>query len=113
MKLGVCYYPEQWPASYWPSDAKRMAEMGISHVRIAEFAWSLIEPQMDQWNWQWLDQIIEILAAQGLKVVLCTPTATPPKWLIDAHPGMSVAVGANHQEIRLLHPTPAMHGMPP
>ncbi len=86
MKLGVCYYPEQWPASYWPSDAKRMAEMGISHVRIAEFAWSLIEPQMDQWNWQWLDQIIEILAAQGLKVVLCTPTATPPKWLIDAHP---------------------------
>ena len=86
MKLGVCYYPEQWPVSYWQRDAQRMVEMGISYVRIAEFTWSLIEPQMGQWNWQWLDQIIEILAAQGLKIVLCTPTATPPKWLVDAHP---------------------------
>ena len=44
MKLGVCYYPEHWPEDRWASDARRMREIGISFVRIAEFAWSRIEP---------------------------------------------------------------------
>ncbi len=86
MKLGVCYYPEQWPEACWPDDARRMCEMGISHVRIAEFAWALIEPRAGQWDWAWLDRAIACLSAEGLSVVLCTPTATPPKWLVDAYP---------------------------
>ena len=45
MKLGVCYYPEQWPESIWAEDAARMRELGITFVRIAEFAWSRIEPE--------------------------------------------------------------------
>lgn len=94
MQLGVCYYPEQWPESYWPSDASRMVDMGISHVRIAEFAWSLIEPAPGQFDWAWLDRAIETLHSAGLKIILCTPTATPPKWLIDQDPSM-LAVDAN------------------
>jgi beta-galactosidase len=88
MQLGVCYYPEQWPESYWRSDASRMVAMGISHVRIAEFAWSLIEPQPGQFDWAWLDRAVDTLHAAGLSIVLCTPTATPPKWLVDRDPGM-------------------------
>ena len=42
--LGVCYYPEHWPKSFWKEDAKRMAEAGLSWVQIGEFAWSKIEP---------------------------------------------------------------------
>jgi beta-galactosidase len=86
MQLGVCYYPEQWPRSMWADDAKRMAELGITHVRIAEFAWSRMEPRAGQYVWGWLDEAIETLAGAGLKLVLGTPTASPPKWLIDAHP---------------------------
>ncbi|HMC45568.1 MAG TPA: beta-galactosidase [Caballeronia sp.] len=86
MQLGVCYYPEQWPRSMWADDAKRMAELGITHVRIAEFAWSRMEPRAGEFVWEWLDEAIETLAAAGLKLVLGTPTASPPKWLIDAHP---------------------------
>ena len=86
MQLGVCYYPEQWPRSMWADDAKRMAELGITHVRIAEFAWSRMEPRVGEFVWEWLDEAIETLAAAGLKIVLGTPTASPPKWLIDAHP---------------------------
>ena len=86
MQLGVCYYPEQWPEAGWPDDARRMAAMGIRFVRIAEFAWSRIEPSPGHFDWAWLDRAVEILHAQGLKVVMCTPTATPPKWLIDADP---------------------------
>ena len=86
MKLGVCYYPEQWPEDWWADDARRMRDIGISHVRIAEFAWSVIEPEPDHFEWSWLDRAIETLHDQGLSIILCTPTATPPKWLVDAHP---------------------------
>ncbi len=84
--LGVCYYPEHWPEDRWPEYARRMRELGLEYVRIAEFAWSRMEPAPGEWNWGWLDQAIDMLAAEGLKVVLCTPTATPPAWLIRAHP---------------------------
>jgi beta-galactosidase len=86
MQLGVCYYPEQWPRSIWADDAKRMAELGITHVRIAEFAWSRMEPRAGEFVWEWLDEAIQTLAGAGLKLVLGTPTASPPKWLVDAHP---------------------------
>jgi beta-galactosidase len=86
MQLGVCYYPEQWPADWWADDARRMRATGIGWVRIAEFAWSVIEPTPGRLEWGWLDRAIETLHAEGLKVVLGTPTATPPKWLVDTHP---------------------------
>ncbi|MFK8031200.1 MAG: beta-galactosidase [Gammaproteobacteria bacterium] len=84
--FGVCYYPEHWPSSKWASDAKQMAELGIRYVRISEFAWSRMEPSEGEYVFDWLDNAIDTLAAEGLKVVLCTPTATPPKWLIDKWP---------------------------
>ncbi|WP_144148975.1 beta-galactosidase [Paraburkholderia sp. BCC1884] len=86
MQLGVCYYPEQWPRTMWADDAKRMVELGITHVRIAEFAWSRMEPRAGEFVWEWLDEAVATLAAAGLKIVLGTPTASPPKWLIDACP---------------------------
>ncbi|WP_345816809.1 beta-galactosidase (plasmid) [Paraburkholderia sp. PREW-6R] len=86
MQLGVCYYPEQWPRSMWADDARRMAELGITHVRIAEFAWSRMEPRAGEFDWGWLDDVVETLASHGLKIVLGTPTAAPPKWLVDAYP---------------------------
>lgn len=36
--LGVCYYPEHWPEENWADDARRMAKLGLSWVRIGEFA---------------------------------------------------------------------------
>ncbi|CAG4919822.1 beta-galactosidase [Paraburkholderia gardini] len=86
MQLGVCYYPEQWPQSMWADDAKRMVELGISHVRIAEFAWSRMEPRAHEYDWAWLDEAVSTLADAGLKIVLGTPTASPPRWLVDTYP---------------------------
>jgi beta-galactosidase len=86
--LGVCYYPEHWPEAWWAEDARRMREMGIGWVRIGEFAWSRLEPAPGREDWGWLDRAMDVLGAAGLRVVLGTPTATPPKWLIDQHPGI-------------------------
>jgi beta-galactosidase len=86
MKLGVCYYPEHWPQERWPEDARLMRQAGLSLVRLADFAWALMEPKEGELNWDWLDRAIEILAAEGLQVILCTPTASPPAWLCRAFP---------------------------
>ncbi len=84
--LGVCYYPEHWDESRWRTDARRMRELGISFVRIGEFAWSRLEPSRGTFTFEWLDRAIDVLHEAGLKVVLGTPTATPPKWLVDECP---------------------------
>ncbi|RIH89832.1 beta-galactosidase [Calidithermus roseus] len=84
--LGVCYYPEHWPRERWAEDARRMRELGLSYVRIGEFSWSRVEPREGRFEFEWLDEAIETLGREGLKVVLGTPTPTPPKWLIDKHP---------------------------
>lgn len=86
MKLGVCYYPEHWPEERWPVDARLMRSVGIQLVRIADFAWALMEPREGEFNWDWLDRAIETLAANDLQVILCTPTASPPPWLSRAYP---------------------------
>jgi beta-galactosidase len=88
VKLGCCYYPEHWPEGIWADDARRMAEMGLALVRVGEFAWSRIEPEPGVYDWTWLDRAIDTLAAAGLKIILGTPTATPPKWLVDRMPDM-------------------------
>jgi beta-galactosidase len=98
MQLGVCYYPEHWPQDMWADDAARMAQMGIKQVRIGEFAWSRIEPTSGVFDWAWLDLAIETLYGQGLEIVLGTPTATPPKWLVDADP--SILAVDHHGDVR-------------
>lgn len=86
--LGVCYYPEHWPEDIWAEDARRMAEAGLTWVRIGEFAWSRLEPEPGQLDFAWLDRAIAILGAAGLKLILGTPTATPPRWMLARHPDM-------------------------
>ncbi|QIG55382.1 beta-galactosidase [Altererythrobacter sp. BO-6] len=88
MYLGVCYYPEHWPRERWETDARMMREAGLSRVRIGEFAWSRIEPEPGRFEWQWLDEAVEVLHAAGLGIIMGTPTATPPKWLVDRMPDM-------------------------
>lgn len=87
-RLGTCYYPEHWPRERWETDAALMAEAGISHVRIGEFAWSRLEPEPGRYDFGWMDEAFDVLGAQGLRIVLGTPTATPPKWLVDTMPDM-------------------------
>lgn len=86
--LGVCYYPEHWPESFWESDAMRMAEIGIRFVRIGEFAWSRLEPTAGNLQLDWMIRAMDMLGRHGLKVIVGTPTATPPRWMIDKHPDM-------------------------
>ncbi len=86
--LGTCYYPEHWDEAAWADDAARMVDAGLTWVRIGEFAWSRMEPAPGKLALDWLDRAIDTLGGAGLRVVLGTPTATPPRWLLDRHPDM-------------------------
>jgi beta-galactosidase len=86
MIVGVDYYPEHWDSSLWQADADAMRDAGITVVRLAEFAWSRLEPREGQFDFDWLDRAIAIFAQHDIRVVLGTPTATPPNWLVEKHP---------------------------
>ncbi|XVH32037.1 beta-galactosidase [Haloferacaceae archaeon DSL9] len=86
MTIGVCYFPEHWPRERWESDVRQMAEAGLEYVRMGEFSWAVLEPERGRFDAEWLDEAVRLLGEQGLKAVLCTPTATPPKWLVDDRP---------------------------
>jgi beta-galactosidase len=86
--LGVCYYPEHWPEDKWHEDAALMRKTGLTYVRIGEFAWSRLEARPNELSFDWLDRAIAALGDAGLKVVLGTPTATPPRWLLGKYPDM-------------------------
>jgi len=83
---GAAYYPEHWSAAERADDAVRMAAAGFSLVRMAEFAWDYLEPEEGLYRFDLFDETIAALGAQGISTMLCTPTATPPRWLTMAHP---------------------------
>lgn len=85
-RFGVDYYPEHWPEERWETDARLMQAAGFNTVRLAEFAWSRLEPRAGCFDFGWLDRAISILEAHGLQVVLGTPTASPPPWVMAMHP---------------------------
>jgi len=86
MIYGTDYYPEHWPEERWAEDLHMMKDAGINTIRIAEFAWTLMEPSEGVFNFEWLDKVINLAVENNIQVVMCTPTAAPPKWLMDKHP---------------------------
>jgi len=86
MTMGTCYYPEHWPEEYWASDLERMLEAGITVIRIAEFAWSKFEKREGEFTFDFFDRFLELCVEKGMKVIFCTPTATPPAWLTEKYP---------------------------
>jgi beta-galactosidase len=83
---GVYYYPEHWDSTQWERDLKNISAMGFEFVHYAEFAWVMVEPEEGKFTFGWLDKAVDLAAKHGLKVVMCTPTPTPPAWLATVHP---------------------------
>jgi len=82
----AAYYPELWPAEQIDEDIAWMKKAGLNAVRMAEFAWSRMEPVEGGYDFDWLHHVVDKLYAAGISSILCTPTATPPAWLSEKHP---------------------------
>ena len=86
MNIGVDYYPEQWDKNLWESDITLMRETGVKIIRLAEFAWCRLEPIEGIYDFEWLDEFIELATKNYIEIVLGTPTNTPPLWLYEKYP---------------------------
>ena len=91
LSFGVDWYPEQWDERLWVSDADRMKAFGLDVVRMMEFAWSVLEPEKGHYDFSLFDRAIGVLAGRGISVILGTPTATFPVWLLDEGEVLQVA----------------------
>jgi len=84
--LGSAWYPEQWPEERWAEDLRLMKAQGANVVRIGEYAWSRMEPSEGVYDFTWLQRAVRLAAKYDIKVVVGTPTDTPPAWLTGKYP---------------------------
>jgi len=83
---GSAYYPEHWDAATRVRDPERFRAAGWNVVRMGEFAWNLFEPAEGAFDFSLFDETIARFGAVGIRTLLCTPTAAPPRWLTRDHP---------------------------
>ncbi len=88
MFLGVDYYPEQWDYSLIDEDMENIKELGSNVIRIGEFSWHLMEKKEGKFDFSFFDMVIEKAKKHGLKVIMGTPTATIPAWLVKKDPSI-------------------------
>ncbi len=86
MKIGVYYYPEQWPHDQWERDLNNISRLGFEFTHFAEFSWVLLEPEEGKFDFSWLDEAVDLASRAGLKVIMCTPTLCPPAWMSEKYP---------------------------
>jgi beta-galactosidase len=94
--LGCDYNPEQWPRAVWPEDIRLMREAGVGFVTLGVFSWALLEPRAGEYDFGWLDEVVELLADGGIAIDMATATAAPPPWLTTAHPEILPVDHAGH-----------------
>ncbi|MEV8554375.1 beta-galactosidase [Streptomyces glaucescens] len=86
LAFGGDYNPEQWPESVWQEDVRLMREAGVSMVSVGIFSWALLEPAPGAYDFGWLDRLLDLLHANGVRADLGTPTVVPPVWFYREHP---------------------------
>jgi beta-galactosidase len=97
LAYGGDYNPDQWPEPVWDEDIRLMLEAGVNIVSLPIFSWPQIEPEPGVFDWEWLDRIIDKLHSAGIRIDLATATATPPSWLLRAHPEMMPVDAEGHR----------------
>ncbi|QHC67475.1 beta-galactosidase [Rathayibacter sp. VKM Ac-2759] len=86
IRYGGDYNPEQWPREVWREDIALMRSAGVNLVSIGIFSWALLEPREGEYDFSFLDELIELLHDAGIDVDLATPSAAPPAWFWTKYP---------------------------
>ena len=87
---GVAYYPEYMPSDRLDKDVEMMKAAGITVVRVGESTWSTWEPREGDFQFAWMQRVLDRLQQAGIRVILGTPTYSIPTWLYKEHPEILV-----------------------
>ena len=83
---GGDYNPEQWPEEVWEEDVRLMRQAGVNLVSLGIFSWAKLEPRPGEYDFGWLDRVMDLLYENAVMVDLATATASPPPWLARLYP---------------------------
>jgi beta-galactosidase len=83
---GTAYYNEYMPYERLDKDVAMMKAAGFNVVRMGESTWSLWEPEDGQFEYAWMDRVVDAMGKAGIKVILGTPTYSIPAWMAHEHP---------------------------
>lgn len=85
---GADYNPEQWidDKSIWDKDMDLMRLANCNEMSVGIFSWSTLEPREGEYDFTFLDEIIEKIDKNGGKVILATPSGARPQWMADRYP---------------------------
>lgn len=90
LAYGGDYNPEQWPRETWDEDVRLMREAGVNLVSVGIFSWAMLEPKEGLYDFAWMDELLDLLHANGIAVDLGTPSVSPPAWFFAAYPDARV-----------------------
>ncbi len=110
--FGAAYYPESFPREEIDADLDRLVSHGLNTVRIAEFAWSNMEPSENNYDFSLFREVVDKCKKRGISVVMCTPSACPPAWMGKKYPEIYELCGnirARHGSRRATCPTNTLY----
>lgn len=87
---GADYNPEQWPEDVWDEDVRLMRAAHVTTVSVPVFGWAALQPDEETFTFDWLDRVLDKLAAQGVRANLATATASVPAWVTRRYPDVLV-----------------------
>ena len=84
---GADYNPEQWREvdGIWDEDMRLMQLANCNEMTVGIFSWAKLEPKEGEYDFSFLDEIIEKVGKNGGKIVLATPSGARPHWLADKY----------------------------
>ncbi len=109
---GASYYHEYMPYERLEQDVQLMQNAGLNVVRLGESTWSSWEPQEGEFEFAWMERILDRMHQAGIRVILGTPTYSIPPWLYKKYPEILVTRLGNErssygprQNMDITHPT--------
>jgi beta-galactosidase len=85
---GADYNPEQWRnvPGIWDEDLRLMDLAHINSATIGIFSWVSLEPKEEEYDFSWLDEIVDKLIQSGKSIIMATPSGAKPAWLAQTYP---------------------------
>lgn len=102
INVGTNYHPHDWPRERWPVDIQMMREAGFRFVRLGHLCWDSFEPSESNFTFAWFDDVMDLFAEAGFKVVLDIATRPAPTWLHRKYPTINI-VNQNRDRLQAVH----------
>jgi beta-galactosidase len=86
---GGDYNPDQWikwKDEIWKEDMRLAKLAGINSLSVGIFAWAALEPEEGEYHFEWLDEVMDLMAENGMIAVLATPSGARPAWMSKKYP---------------------------